>query len=263
MGHPASFNWYDLAPEMGPRPVEPNTNSRLETERARVKELVPYAVVFPYRKMGQQLSGFAVDTTGGAFGPFADQLFIGDFSLGVVMRVTTEEVNGVWQGACYPFREEFATGLLAMQFSPDGRLVVGGTNRGWPVRGPKPFALQRVEWTGRTPFEVREINARPDGFQLTFTQPVDVSVAGDPKSFPIETYTHIYREGYGSPEVDQTMPVVERAEVSTDRLRVNLRVKGLIQGHVHEFELSKLKSFDSEPLVHERACYTLNEIPKP
>ncbi|MDB4745955.1 hypothetical protein OAG52_02070 [Verrucomicrobia bacterium] len=30
MGHPASFNWYDLAPEMGERPVEPNTRSRLE-----------------------------------------------------------------------------------------------------------------------------------------------------------------------------------------------------------------------------------------
>jgi len=246
---------------MGPRPVEPHNNSRLETERARVKELVPYAVVFPYRKMGQQLSGFAVDTTGGGFGPFSDQLFIGDFSLGVVMRVTTEEVNGVWQGACYPFREEFATGLLALQFTPRGQLIAGGTNRGWPVRGPAPFALQRLEWTGRTPFAVKEINARPDGFRLTFTLPVDRQTAGDPGHYSLETYTHIYRQGYGSPEVDQTTPVVERAHVGPDGSQVDLRVKGLVRGHVHEFDLSRLRSADGAALVHSRAYYTLNEIP--
>ncbi|HAV64660.1 MAG TPA: hypothetical protein DCY13_20125 [Verrucomicrobiales bacterium] len=263
MGHPASFNWYDVPPEMGPRPIEPNTNSRLEIERARVKELVPYAVVFPYRKMGQQLSGFAVDTTEGRFGPFAKQLFIGDFTLGVVMRVTTEEVNGVWQGACFPFREEFATGLLALQFTPKGQLIVGGTNRGWPVRGPKPFALQRVEWTGRTPFEVREINALPDGFRLTFTRPVDRQVAGEVRRYLLQTYTHIYRQGYGSPEVDHTTPLVERADVSADGLRVTVRVKGLVRGHVHEFDLAGLRSENDEPLLHDRAYYTLNEIPAP
>lgn len=262
MGHPASYNWYEQAPEMGPRPVKPKNNSRLETERARVKELVPYAVVFPYRKMGQQLSGFVLDATDGAFGPFADQLFIGDYTLGVVMRVTTEEVNGVWQGACYPFREGFATGLIAVQFTPNGRLIVGGTNRGWPVRSPKPFALQRVEWTGSMPFEIKEINARPDGFLLTFTQPVDPATANDSQNYAIETYTHIYRQGYGSPEVDHTKPVVEKAEVSNNGTQVHLRVNGLVQGHVHDFDLSAIRSFNGKSLVHNRAYYTLNEIPK-
>ncbi len=70
MGHPVSFNWYELAPEMGPAPVKPNTPSRLEIERKRVKELVPYAVVFPYIRMGRSISGFMVNETGGKFGPF-------------------------------------------------------------------------------------------------------------------------------------------------------------------------------------------------
>ena len=85
--------------------MNPIRRSRLEIERARVKELVPYAVVFPYIRMGRSISGFMVDRTGGKFGPFENQIFIGDFSLSVMMRATTEKINGVWQGACYPFRE--------------------------------------------------------------------------------------------------------------------------------------------------------------
>ena len=147
MGHPVSFNWYDLVENMDKPEVVPNTRSRLLTERKRVKELVPYAVVFPYIKMGRSISGFVVDRSGGKFGPFENQIFVSDFSLSVVMRATTEKVNGIWQGACYPFREGLATGLLACQFTPKGDLIVGGTNRGWPVRGPKEFALQRLDWT--------------------------------------------------------------------------------------------------------------------
>jgi glucose/arabinose dehydrogenase len=60
MGHPISFNWYPFAPNMGPVPVMPHSPSRIETERRRVKELVPYAVVFPYKKMGRSISGFEV-----------------------------------------------------------------------------------------------------------------------------------------------------------------------------------------------------------
>lgn len=261
MGHPASFNWYDLAPNMGAKPVSPNTNSRLEIERKRVKELVPYAVVFPYRKMGQQLSGFMVDGSKGLFGPFSDQIFVCDYTLGVVMRATTEEVNGVWQGACYPFREGFATGLLALQFSKKGQLIVGGTNRGWPVRSPDPYALQRVDWNGKIPFEVQEISATPKGFKVTFTKPVAKESALSESNYKLETYTHIYRAGYGSPEVDHTQPAVSDVKLHGDNQSVELIVPARVQGHVHDFLFQNIKSQDGEKLVHTKAYYTLNEIP--
>ncbi len=103
MGHPISFNWYELAPEMGPAPVDAPVRSRLEIERKRVKNSCLMPSCFPTRGWGVRSLGFMVDRTGGKFGPFENQIFIGDFSLGVVMRATTEQVNGVWQGACYPF----------------------------------------------------------------------------------------------------------------------------------------------------------------
>ncbi len=262
MGHPASYNWYALAKNMGPAPVEPNSRSRLYIERQRVKELVPYAVVFPYIKMGRSISGFMVDRTGGKFGPFENQIFIGDFSLSIMMRVTTEKINGVWQGACYPFREGLATGLLACQFTPRGDLITGGTNRGWPVRGPRAFALQRLDWTGKVPFEIQEINARGDGFLLTFTKPVDRAVGSKPESYQMTTYTHVYQAGYGSPEVDHTTPQVVEAIVSEDGRQVRLEIQGLVEGHVHDFDLPAIRSADGEKLVHVNAYYTLNEIPK-
>ena len=263
MGHPVSFNWYPLAPNLKKPEVEPNTRSRLMTERKRVKELVPYAVGFPYIKMGRSISGFMVDRTGGKFGPFENQIFIGDFSLSLMMRATTEKINGVWQGACYPFREGLATGLLACQFTPAGDLIVGGTNRGWPVRGPRPYALQRIDWTGVTPFEIKEINALPEGFRITFTKPVDREVAADINTYQLSTYTHIYQQGYGSPEVDHTTPRVISSQVSEDGMSVELRIDGLVQGHIHDFDLTPMLSTEGGKLVHTKAYYTLNEIPLP
>lgn len=262
MGHPVSWNWYELTDMPTPQ-VQPNSRSRLLVERQRVKELVPYAVVFPYIKMGRSISGFMVDRTGGKFGPFSDQIFIGDFSLSVVMRATTEKVNGVWQGACYPFREGLATGLLACQFTPQGDLIVGGTNRGWPVRGPKAYALQRLEWTGVTPFEVLRVSAQPNGFRVTFTEPVDPAIASQPDSYTLQTYTHVYQQGYGSPEVDHTYPAVTVAKVSDDSLHVDLTVDELVQGHVHDFDFAAIRSAKGAALVHRKAYYTLNEIPLP
>jgi len=262
MGHPISFNWYDLAPELGKPPVEPESPSRLEKERKRVKELVPYAVVFPYKRMGRSISGFTVDRTEGKFGPFSNQIFIGDFSLGVVMRVTTEQVNGVWQGACYPFREGFDTGLLAVQFTPDGDLIAGGTNRGWPVRGSKAYAIQRLDWTGLVPFEIKEVSAKPTGFKISFTKAVAPAIAADPQTYQLKTFTHIYQQGYGSPEVDQTTPTVTKATVAEDRMSVVIEVNGLVQGHVHDFHLPAMQSAEGENLLHTSAYYTLNEIPQ-
>ena len=260
MGHPASYNWYQYAPNLK-KPVEPNAGSTILLEKERVPELIPYAVIFPYIRMGRSISGFSVDRTGGKFGPFEGQIFIGDFSLGVMMRATTEKVNGVWQGACYPFREGFATGLLACQFTPQGDLIAGGTNRGWPVRTPKDYAIQRLDWTGVVPFEIKEIKADPNGFLVSFTLPVDQDLASDPESYRLGTFTHVYQQGYGSPEVDQTTPRVTKAEVASDGLSVRLVVDGLVQGHVHEFDLGPIRSDEGLPLLHRNAYYTLNEIP--
>ncbi len=261
MGHPASFNWYKYVPHLK-RPVEPESGTRIVTEKERVRELVPYAVIFPYIRMGRSITGYVVDRTSGKFGPFENQLFLGDYTQSIIMRATTEQVNGVWQGACYPFREGLSTGILNVQFTPMGRLLCGGTNRGWPVRGIKPFALERLDWTGRMPFEIKRINITPDGFKFTFTKPVDEKTGNNAKAYKVTTFTHKYHGGYGGPEVDRTEPVVKSAKLATDGLSATIALSELKLGHVHEFNLDGLLDRDKGELLHRHAYYTVNEVPK-
>jgi hypothetical protein len=211
--------------------------------------------------MGQSASGIVCDTTGGKFGPFQNQLFVGDQTHSTVMRVFLEKVNGHYQGACFMFRQGFGSGTLSLQMTPAGTLFVGGTNRGWGSRGSKPFSLDRLSWTGETPFEIQEMRAKPDGFELTFTKRVDSASASDVKSYDMKTYCYIYQAAYGSPEVDQTTPTIEKAVVAADGKSVRLWVKGLQEGHVHELTIKGVRSSAGGPLLHNMAYYTLNYIP--
>ncbi|MBU6398686.1 MAG: hypothetical protein KGS61_00075 [Verrucomicrobia bacterium] len=263
-GNPEGNKWYPRAEKfMGPRPPDPASGGRLWNEAQRIPQLMLPAVYFPYPIMGQSGSGFVCDCSAGKLGPFAGQLLVGDQSHSTVMRATLERVNGHYQGACYMLRNGFASGNLTLELEPDGSLMVYGTDRGWGARGGQPFALQRMVWTGLTPFEVREMRAQPDGFELEFTEPVDPVTAGSTASYAMETYTYIYQSSYGSPEVDRTKPVIRRAEVSADHRRVHLVVDGLVEGHVHELHLPGVRSAQGQPVLHDAAYYTLNFVPKP
>lgn len=264
MGHPGGNNWYSIATDsMGPKPEDPQDKSRFMTEAERIPEYEPPVILFPYKKMGQSASGIACDTSQGKFGPFKNQLFVGDQTQSTVMRCYLEKVDGHYQGACFPFVSGFGSGTLGVEMTPQGSLFVGGTNRGWGSTGTKPFAVERLDWTGKVPFEVLEMHALPDGFEFVFTKPVDLASAQDLSQYVAETYTYIYQASYGSPEVDHTKPEIKSATVSEDGLRVTLTIDGLQAGHIHEFHLKGIKSADDgSPLLHEEAYYTLNRIPK-
>lgn len=260
-GHPASFEWYKFAPELGAVPEIPKSGSRIVVEKERVKQLTPYAVIFPYIRMGRSITAFSVNNTNGKFGPFDNQMFLGDYTLSIVMRATTEQVNGVWQGACYPFREGLSTGILNVEFTPQGNLLCGGTNRGWPVRGIKAFALERLQWSGKMPFEIDRITIEPDGFKVTFTKPVDQATGSSPAAWSISTFTHPYHGGYGGPEVEQTKPTVKSVSLADDCLSAKIVLDKLTKGFVYEFDLIQLRSKEMESLLHRNAYYTVNEIP--
>ena len=261
MGHPASFNWYDYAPNMGKAPLQPESGTRIITERKRVPQLDPYAVIFPYIRMGRSITAFTLNHTKGKFGPFENQMFMGDYTLSLIMRATTEQVNGVWQGACYPFREGLSTGSMNVQFTSAGQLLTGGTNRGWPVRGLKPYALERLDWTGRMPFEIERITITPDGFRIAFTKAVDAATGNNPTSYTVKTFTHEYHAGYGGPELDETIPKATKVTLAADGMSATIVMDAMTKGHCHAFDLGALRSRDGEELLHRNAYYTVNEVP--
>lgn len=245
IGHPAGLRWREDAEDLQGHTPEPQ----------------PPAVWFPYRKMGQSAADVVLDTTGGAFGPFAEQLFVGDQMMCSVMRVDLEEVNGHYQGACFPFIDGLDSGVNRMAFAPDGSMFVGQTDRGWGSTGDRSWGLQRIVWSGETPFEILHMRAESDGFELEFTADVDPETAGDAASYGVTTYTYAYHADYGAPEADKREAQVLSAVVTGPR-SVRLALSAMRANHVHELLADGVRDAAGEPLLHAQAYYTLVEVPE-
>jgi hypothetical protein len=87
-------------------------------------------------------------------------------------------------------------GVLRMTWGTDGSMFVSA--RPPAGEGRALFGLQRLVWTGETPFEMKAIRARPDGFEMEFTQPVDRATAADPPAYEITSFTYKYHPVHGS-----------------------------------------------------------------
>ncbi|MEQ1840347.1 MAG: hypothetical protein ABL994_08060, partial [Verrucomicrobiales bacterium] len=224
-------------------------------------EMCPPAVWLPYNKMGRSGTDLAVCNAGGKFGPFDGQLLVAEFTDAKVSRVFLEKVDGEYQGAAFPFLSGFASGIVRLGFALDGSLFAGMSSRGWSSLGTKAYGLQRVRWNGVTPFAIREMKARPDGFTLTFTEPVDPATAANPASYTMKSYTYLYSKAYGSEEIDNQELQITSATVSADKLSVQLTVSGLRELYVHELNAAGVISATSAKLEPAHAYYTLNRIP--
>jgi glucose/arabinose dehydrogenase len=261
-GHPIGNKWYKLAPNMGPQPPDPKDKSRIYIEAARIKEFIPPVSLLPHVMIGQSSSGIICDMSNGKFGPYKDQMFVADQHHANIARIVLQKVNGRYQSVCFPFRYGFSSGIVPMIQGTDGSFFVGGTNRGWGSVGHKEFSLERLVWTGKTAFEMFDMKVTPDGFDVTFTEPLDTELASDVKNYDLSTFTYIYRAEYGSPEVDQTKPTVRSVTVAPDGKKVHLVVDGLKIGSIHQLKVDNLKSVEGKKVLHPIAWYTLWNIPE-
>ena len=265
-GHPGGFGWFDLdevKEAMGPEHEKPKDGSRFHEEMDRLPHYRPPAILFPHGTVGNSASGIAPDVSKGKFGPFEEQLFVADQTHSVLNRCFLEKVNGYYQGACFPFVKGFGSGNVPVAQAPDGSLFSGGTDRGWGARGGKRYALDRVIWTGETPFEILEMRIQKDGFELEFTKPVDKASAESLDSYEMKTHTYVFQGKYGSPRVDASNPTIKSAKLAKDGKTVRLVVEGMQRGHVHELKSSGLRSKDeNHPLLHDMAYYTIWHFPK-
>ena len=285
-GHPAGLRWadrpespvkvrtediyYRVSPRFagpGQAPVKPeNIEDEKPTPLYKIAEAVPGvktpAVWLPHSILGISTSEIIVDSTNGIFGPFHGQILIGDQGQSKIDRVFLEQVKGVYQGAAFNFLEGFQSGVLRMAWGKDGSLFVGQTNRGWGSTGNAPYGLQRVVWTGETPFEMKAVRAMPDGFEIEFTQPVDKNTAANPDNYQVTSFIYKYHPVYGSPAVDVKDNFVQGVVVSKDGLKARLQVDSLRQMYIHEIKANGIRSYtDNGSLLHNTAYYTLNRIP--
>jgi uncharacterized cupredoxin-like copper-binding protein len=135
------------------------------------------------------------------------------------------------------------------------------TSRGWASTGKEPYALQRLEWTGKMPFEMKNISARPDGFEIEFTQPVNSKLAKNPATYEVTGFTYHYHHQYGSEIINSKKPLLRGIQVSPDGKKVRLVLDSLREGYIHEVKLHDLFAENGLNLLHNTAYYTLNNIP--
>ena len=220
------------------------------------------AVWFPYRKMGMSTTDILADSTKGKFGPFAGQLFCGEFTMSFVSRVFLEKVGGEYQGACFRFRDGLDCAALRLQWGADGSMYIGQSNRGWNSIGTKSYGLQHLQWTGQTPFEIKEMSAQRDGFRLKFTQPVVADTALNSKSYAVTSYTYPYQSKYGGDPVDVKMHNVKVIGLDASGRILQLAVDEMRSGYIYELHAQGVRNLSQgKPLLHSAAYYTLNRVP--
>ena len=224
------------------------------------------AVVFPHGPMGVSSGEPAWDQSGGKFGPFAGQVFAGDFTR-LVIRSTLEKVAGAWQGACFAFLgrndtpgvvsgDSLLAGSVRATFASDGSLYLGETG-GW---GGGANGLQRVVWDGKVTPEVKEMKITDRGFRLTFTRPMSAATLANPASYEINRFRFYYHWKYGSPWIDEARVPVTAVQPAADGLSAELVLADLKPGFVYELSVPTLRTTDNEPIANPLGYYTANRL---
>lgn len=227
-----------------------------------IKELKLPAVWLPHGLMGISTSDIIEDITDGGFGPFGGQYFVADQGHSKIMRMSLEKINGKYQGACYPFYEGFASGLLRLRWGLDNSLFAGMTSRGWSSTGKADYALQRLVWNGDIPFEMKEVKATTDGFEIEFTLPADLAKIKNASNYNVNSFTYKYHSEYGSPVILNRERKIIGIIPSADGRKVKLVLDSVIEGHIHEIKISNIESQEKQSLLHNTAYYTMNIIPE-
>lgn len=261
-GNPAGLKWSgepNSPVKLKPEDI-PDTGEPLYEVALRTPGLKAPAVWFPHTLMGISTADIVQDNSNGAFGPFEGQYFVGDQGHSKVMRMQLEKVDGVYQGACYPFREGFQSGILRMRWGLDNSMFVGQTSRGWAATGKDKFGIQRMVWTGDIPFEIKSITSASDGFNVAFTQKVDRESVLNPASFDIQSFNYKYHHTYGSPIINQRKVNIKAMKLADDGMSVHIAVDSIRLGYIFAITAEGVMNAMDEPLLHNVGYFTLNRI---
>ncbi|WP_415926378.1 hypothetical protein PN836_018505 [Ningiella sp. W23] len=203
------------------------------------------AVVVAHGKVANSLGNPVWDTTGGAFGPFAGQMIIGDQTQSNLTRTVFEKVNGQWQGVMIPFASGMESGVMRPVFLPDNSLLLGQTGRGWQAKGGNPAALQRISYDGTTvDLHIKNVRITEDGFKVYLTKALPPELAADiatlKQSVSINSWTYRDAPAYGSEEMGAKNDAIKSIVLGNDNTVVNISLEQASIPKVHEQQTGRV-----------------------
>jgi hypothetical protein len=169
------------------------------------------------------------------------------YGTGKIFVVPHEQVDGVWQGAvCELPLSSFATGIMRGRFGADGALYTCGLF-GWAGNATAPGGFHRVRVTGRPAHLPLRVQARRDGFELTFSDPLEASSV-DADGFALKVWSLKRSANYGSKHIDEHPLNITAARLSADGRAVSLTVPGLAPTPCYEL-VARVQGADGTPVT--------------
>ena len=169
-------------------------------------------------------SGGQVWVTGGKWGPLKDHLLFMSYGKCTLFEMMMEQVDGVAQGGMVQFPLRFYSGLMRGRVNPrDGQVYVCGL-KGWQTSATRDGGFYRVRYTAKPVHMPSALHVAKNGVEITFTSPLDVTVATDVENYSVEQWNYLWSGNYGSPEVSVNHPGEQRhdkVQVNSVRLSAN------------------------------------------
>ncbi len=197
----------------------------------------------PYDKPLCWLSHNGWDNSGGGqtwvttdkWGPFQGEMLHTSYGQSALYLVCKQRIGEEMQGGVVRIPVKFTSSAMRPKFNPgNGQLYVAGL-RGWQTTAAKLTGLDRVRYTGKPVYSIKDLQVDRAGVHLTFTQPLDPKDAADPQNYAIERWNYERAEHYGSAEFSVSDPKkrghdkleITGAQVSADGKTVTLQVADL------------------------------------
>lgn len=134
------------------------------------------------------------------WGPVQGNMVHTSFGAGTAFLLLKDEFDGWIQGAAIPLGVEFLSGSHRAKFNPvDGQLYVSGMT-GWGSYTPDDGCFQRVRYVDDGKPLPIGFHIYQNGVRVTFSKPLEQSVAGDPLQHFSQAWNYRYSGAYGSPE---------------------------------------------------------------
>ena len=204
---------------------------------------------------------------------FADRALAGaglgcEYNGRFLVRFTYEQVAGTMQGAVYPFSRSGLKptdpnflGPLSIAVSPAGDLYVGSIyDSGW-LGGRNTGEIVRLRPNGRLPNGIRELRARPDGFEIEFFAPVNRKTAARSENYTLSAYTRVWKGGYATPDSGRHAVPVKSVSVADDAKTVRLHIGPMHAGDVYDITCGRIGTAPNPALWPDTGHYTLHRIP--
>lgn len=222
-------------------------------------------------------SGGQAWVTSDKWGPFKGDLLHTSYGKCSLFKVMYENVDGTMQGAAVRFPLNFDSGIMRGRFSPfDGQLYVTGL-RVWQSSGAREGAFHRVRYTGKAVNMPKDLHIKPNGIEITFTNPLDAQLAKDPENYAVDHWNYLWTQNYGSKLYSVSDPTktvgdkgqsafkgedlkIQSVKVSNGGKTVFLEIKGLIP--VMQYRVRYNLDAANGDQVRQEIYGTINKMPK-